>query len=120
MKLFGPGFATMLSAYFDRKVTFQEPVTTQDEYGELHPTQWNDVDGYTDLECCVGDRMIKSQANLGAKEPNTVILLPGAYTGIQQEWRAIIDGDLSRPYRLEERTPNQSDDVTEVPVSRWE
>lgn len=116
MNVLGKGWPKVLKGFFDRKVTFQASLEVQTESG-MQISTWADVEGYVDVDCVIGDSMLKEQSNLGAKHPRTVILLAGRHDIIDTNMRAIIDG---KPYRIEERTPNQSDDVTEIPVSRWE
>lgn len=116
MRLLGKGWSKLLKGFFDRKVTFQASVEVQTESG-MQISEWQDLPGYVDLDCVIGDSMLKEQTNLGAKNPRTVILLAGRHDSIDTNMRAIIDG---KAYRIEDRTPNQSDDVTEIPVSRWE
>jgi|GEM_PF-7076747 len=122
MKVLGHGWEKLLEGYFDHKVTFFQPVKGQDSTGQRTNT-FVAVEGLIDVSCAVGDRMLSKvstdQSSYGMKEPSTVVLISGHHPEIILGWKAIIDGNDNEPYLVESRTPNQSADVSEIPIGRW-
>lgn len=122
MKLLGHNWQNLLKDYFDHTVTFYKPTKKQDSTGQ----QTNDfevVEDLTDIVCAVGNRELaktsNTQSSYGSEETEVRILISGAHPEIEVGWKAIIDHMDSEPYIVQERTPNQSADVSEIPVSRW-
>ena len=122
MKLLGSGWQHLLEDYFDHTVTFYEPTKAQDDTGELVDS-FTQVEALTDVPCAVGNRqLIRSSTSMnsyGSEEQRTAILIADAHPEIKIGWKAVIDHLESEPYLVEERTPNQSADVSEIPVRRW-
>ena len=122
MKLLGHIWQNLLKDYFDHTVTFYKPTKKQDSTGQ----QTNDfevVEDLTDMACAVGNRELaktsNTQSSYGSEETEVRILIADAHPEIEVGWKAIIDHMDSEPYIVQERTPNQSADVSEIPVSRW-
>jgi len=122
MNLFGAGWEGLLSDYFDHKVTFYSPKKIQDSTGQ-QTDDFEIVSTLTDVPCAIGNKMLSRTSNMqssyGSQEPRTVILIANAHPEIKVGWKAIVDGSSDEPYLVQERTPNQSADVSEVPVRRW-
>ena len=122
MKLLGYGWQELLQGYFDHTVTFYEPTKKQDSTGQ-QIDDYEQVGDLSDLPCVVGNvrlaRTSNTQSSYGAEESGIRILIAGAHPEIEVGWKAIIDHLHDEPYLVEERTPNQSADVSEIPVSRW-
>lgn len=122
MKLLGYGWQELLHGYFDHTVTFYKPTKKQDSTGQ-QIDDYEQVDDLSDLPCAVGNvrlaRTSNTQSSYGAEESGIHILIANAHPEIEVGWKAIIDHMNGEPYLVEERTPNQSADVSEIPVSRW-
>lgn len=122
MKLLGYGWQELLQGYFDHTVTFYKPTKKQDSTGQ-QIDDYEQVDGLSDIPCAVGNvrlaRTSNTQSSYGAEESGIRILIANAHPEIEVGWKAIIDHMNDEPYLVEERTPNQSADVSEIPVSRW-
>lgn len=122
MKLLGTGWKGLLKDFFDHTVTFYAPTKEQDETGEQMDS-FTQMEELTDVPCAVGNRQLlrssTNQNSYGAEEPSTRILIADAHPEIKIGWKAVIDHLESEPYLVEERTPNQSADVSEIPVRRW-
>lgn len=122
MKLLGRDWQNLLKAYFDHTVTFYKPTKKQDSTGQ-QLDDFEVVEDLTDVACAVGNRGLaktsNTQSSYGSEETEIQILIADAHPEIEVGWRAIIDRMESEPYIVQERTPNQSADVSEIPVSRW-
>lgn len=122
MKFLGNGWQDMLKGYFDHTVTFYRPTKDQDSTGQVLD-KFEEVEGLTDIPCAVGNRNLtktsNTQSSYGSEEGYVRILIADAHPEIKIGWKAIIDRVDSEQYLVQERTPNQSADVSEIPVSRW-
>ena len=122
MKLLGYGWQELLQSYFDHTVTFYKPAKKQDSTGQ-QIDDYEQVGDLSDLLCAVGNvrlaRTSNTQSSYGSEESGIRILIAGVHPEIEVGWKAIIDHMNGEPYIVEERTPNQSADVSEIPVSRW-
>ena len=122
MKLLGYGWQDLLQGYFDHTVTFYKPTKKQDSTGQ-QIDDYEQVYDLSDLPCAVGNvrlaRTSNTQSSYGTEESGIRILIANAHPEIEVGWKAIIDHLHDEPYLVEERTPNQSADVSEIPVSRW-
>ena len=122
MKLLGNGWQELLKDYFDHTVTFYKPTKKQDTTGQ-QVDDYEEVEGLSDVPCAIGNKNLaktsNTQSSYGAEESGIRILIADAHPEIEVGWKAVIDHMSSEPYLVEERTPNQSADVSEIPVSRW-
>ena len=122
MRLLGNGWQGLLKDYFDHTVTFYKPTKKQDSTGQ-QIDDYEQVYELSDLPCAVGNmnlaRTSNTQSSYGSEESGIRILIADAHPEIEVGWKAIIDRTSSESYIVQERTPNQSADVSEVPVSRW-
>ena len=122
MKLLGNGWQDMLKDYFDHTVTFYKPTKEQDSTGQILD-KFEEVETLTDIPCAVGNRNLaktsNTQSSYGSEEGFVRILIADAHPEIKIGWKAVIDHMDGEPYLVQERTPNQSADVSEIPVSRW-
>lgn len=123
MKLFGEGWVKLLAPFFDHKITLYEAVEEQDSTGDPTEVRLVEAEGLTNLVCAAGNlTLAKTSTNTsmyGAEESRYRILIEGAHPDIKVGLIAILDGDNDVKYMVGERTPSQSEDVTEIVVSRW-
>lgn len=122
MRLLGNGWQKLLEGYFDHTVTFYKPTKKQDSTGQ-QIDDYEQVYELSDLPCAVGNvrlaRTSNTQSSYGSEESGIRILIADAHPEIEIGWKAVIDRTSSETYLVQERTPNQSADVSEIPVSRW-
>lgn len=118
------GWAELLSVYFDHTATFYEVELGQDDTGQPTNARKDEpVAGLIDVKCAVGDaKRAKTSNNMssyGTNEGETAIVFPGCHDEIEVGWLVAIDGDTNNMYVVDNRTTNQSADVTEVYLNRW-
>ena len=122
MKFLGNSWQDMLKGYFDHTVTFYKPTKDQDSTGQVLD-KFEEAEGLTDIPCALGNRNLattsNTQSSYGSEEGYVRILIADAHPEIKIGWKAIIDRVDSEQYLVQERTPNQSADVSEISVSRW-